>query len=139
MIDIENYIYTYVRSALLAEFANVDVSSEYTENPAVFPHVCIEMSDNTTHAESMTAQQREFAAEQTFTVNIYTVSQTRKSDAKKIAAVVDSSLSTLGFRRAMYLRTPNIDRNIYRLTMRYNGIVSVGYDGNENHFKITAR
>lgn len=139
MIDLENYIYTYVRSDLLNAFSKIDISSEYTENPASFPHVCIEMSDNTTHAESMTAQQREFAAEQTFTVNIFTISPTRKSDAKAIAAVVDSSLSTLGFRRAMYLRTPNIDRNIYRLTLRYNGIVSVGYDGNENHFKITAR
>lgn len=139
MIDLENYVYSHVRSDILSAFTNVDCSSEYTENPASFPHVCIEMSDNTTHAESMTAQQREFAAEQTFTVNIFTISPTRKSDAKAIAAVVDSSLSTLGFRRAMYLRTPNIDRNIYRLTLRYNGIVSVGYDGNENHYKITAR
>jgi len=139
VIDVENYVYSYVRSDILAAFTNVDCSSEYTENPASFPHVCIEMSDNTTHAASMTAECREFAAEQTFTVNIFTVSQTRKSDAKEIAAVVDKSLSELGFRRAMYLRTPNVDRNIYRLTLRYSGIVSVGYDGAENHFNITSR
>ena len=139
MIDIENYIYTLVRTDLLGAFTNVDVSSEYTENPASFPHVCIEMSDNTTHAASMTAQQREFAAEQSFTVNIYTNSSKRKTDAKAIASVVDDSLSRIGFRRVMYLRTPNEDRNIYRLTLRYNGLVSVGYDGGDNHFKITSR
>lgn len=138
MIDIESYVFTYVRSDLLASFTNIDVSSEYNDNPAAFPHVCIEMTENTTNAASMTAQQREFASEQTFTVNIYTINATRKSDAKAIASVVDESLSRLGFRRAQFLRTPNADRNIYRLTMRYTGIVSVGYDGNENHFKITS-
>ena len=139
MIDIENYVYTYVRNDLLAVYTNIDISSEYNPNPAAFPHVCIEMSGNTTHADSMTAQQREFAAEQTFTVNIFTISSTRKSEAKAIADVVDESLSRLGFRRAQYLRTPTEDRNIYRLTLRYNGLVSVGYDGGENHFKMTSR
>ena len=87
----------------------------------------------------MTAQEREFASEQTFTVNIFTVSETPKSDAKAIAQNVDGTMKTLGFRRAMYLRTPNVDRNIYRLTLRYSGLVSMGYDGEERHFNISAR
>ena len=139
MIDIESYVFTTVRNALLAVYDKIDISSEYNPNPASFPHVCIEMSSNVTHAPSMTAEQREFASDQTFTINIFTITSTRKSDAKAIAAVVDESLSRLGFRRAMYLNTPNEDRNIYRLTLRYNGIVSIGYDGGENHFKITSR
>lgn len=139
MIDIEAYVYTRVRSALLGAFTSIDVTNEYTENPDAFPHVCIEMSDNTIAGTLMTAQHREFAAEQTYTVNIFTVSETPKSDAKAIASVIDSTLSDLGFRRSMYLRTPNIDRNIYRLTLRYSGLVSLGYDGEERHYNITAR
>lgn len=139
MIDIESYVYTQVRNAILGAYSNVDVSNEYTDNPAQFPHVSFEMSDNTTDVGSMTAEDREFASLQTFTANIYTTSNTRKSDAKRIASVVDNTMSALGFRRSLYLRTPNMDRNVYRLTIRYMGIVSRGYDGGEKHFKITAR
>lgn len=139
MIDIEAYVYTRVRESLKSAFSNIDVANEYTENPDTFPHVCIEMSDNTIAGTYMTAQHREFAADQTYTVNIFTVSETPKSDAKAIAANIDQTMSGLGFRRSMYLRTPNIDRNIYRLTIRYSGLVSMGYDGEERHYNITAR
>ena len=139
MIDIEAYVYTQVRNALISAYQNIDVANEYTENPDAFPHVCIEMSDNTVSARYMTAQDREFATEQTFTVNIFTVSETPKSDAKAIASTVDDTLTALGFRRSMYLRTPNVDRNIYRLTLRYTGMISKGYDGQSRHYNITAR
>ena len=138
MIDIESYIYTQVRNAVLASFTNADVSSEYVENPAKFPHICLEMEDDSVMAEYLTAQNREFASLQTFTANIYTNTPTAKSDAKAIAQVVDNAMQGLGFRRALYMRTPNIDRTIYRLTLRYEGIVSQAYDGQAGHFNITA-
>lgn len=136
--DIENYVYTQVRNAVLVAFSNADVSSEYVENPAKFPHICLEMTNSTNIAEFMTAQNREFATQQTYTANIYTNTPTAKSDAKAIAVVVDSVMQGLGFRRALYSRTPNIDRTIYRLTLRYEGIVSQAYDGQSKHFNITA-
>ena len=139
MIDIENYVYTQVRNAVITAFDNANCSSEYVDTPAAFPHVCIEMTENITHSPSMTAECREFASEQTFTVNIFTNTQTAKSDAKKIADTVDEVLSGLGFRRSQYLNTPNIERTIYRLTMRYTGLVSLAYDKAQGHFKITAR
>lgn len=139
MIDIENAVYTQVRNAIKDVFSNVDISNEYTDNPASFPHVSFEMSDNAVHAPSMTANCREFAANQTFTANVYTTSAQRKSDAKAIADVIDGVMAGLGFRRAIALQTPNMDRNIYRYTMRYTGLVSLGYDGEAKHYKITAR
>lgn len=138
MNDIENYVYTQVRNAVKAAFVNADVSSEYVENPAKFPHICVEMTDSTVIAQYLTAQNREFASSQTFTANIFTNTATAKSDAKAIAEVVDDVMKGLGFRRALYLRTPNIDRTIYRLTLRYEGIVSQAYDGQSKHFNITA-
>lgn len=139
MIDVENYVYTQVRNAVLAAFSNTDVSSEYTETPAAFPHVCLEMTDNTVISSFMTAEKREFATEQTFTANIFTNTATAKTDAKKLAEIVDRTMSGMGFRRSMYLRTPNIDRTIYRLTLRYTGIVSTAYDEAAGHYNITAR
>jgi hypothetical protein len=87
----------------------------------------------------MTAQTREFAANQTFTANVYTNTQTAKTDAKALADIVDRVMQNPGFRRSQMLNTPNIDRTIYRLTLRFVGIVSLGYDGEESHYKITAR
>lgn len=139
MIDVENYVYTQVRNAILAAFPNTDVSSEYTENPAAFPHVCLEMTDSTVNAEYMTASNREFATDQTFTANIFSNTATAKTDAKKLAEIVDGVMSGIGFRRSMYLRTPNIDRTIYRLTLRFTGTVSIGYNEAPGHFNVTAR
>lgn len=139
MIDVENYVYTQVRNAIKAEYPSASVSGEYIENPARFPHVSLEMTDSSTDAASMTAQTREFAANQTFTANVYTNTQTAKTDAKALADIVDRVMQNLGFRRSQMLNTPNIDRTIYRLTLRFVGIVSLGYDGEESHYKITAR
>ena len=139
MIDIENYVYTQVRNAVKTAYPNVSVSGEYVENPSSFPHVCLEMSDNATHAASMTAQKREFAAEQTFTANVYTNTPTAKTDAKKLAQIVDETMAGLGFRRAMSMRTPNIEHTIYRMTMRYTGLVATAYDEAQGHYNIIAR
>lgn len=139
MIDIENYVYTQVRGAVLDSYNNVDISSEYVENPAKFPHICLEMTDSAVSARYMTAQDREFATEQAFSVNIFTNTPTAKTDAKKLAEIVDGVMQGLGFRRTLYLRTPNVDRTIYRLTLRYTGIVSLGYDKAQGQYKISAR
>ena len=139
MIDIENYVYTQVRNAVKAAYPNTSLSGEYIENPSVIPHISVEMSDNVTHVDSMSANNREFAAEQTFTVNIYTNTQTAKTDAKKLLVIVDGVLSGMGFRRSMYLNTPNIDQTIYRLTLRYTGLVATAYDEAQGHYNIIAR
>ena len=138
MNDIESYVYTEVRKAVKDAFVNADVSSEYVENPAKFPHVCLEMTNSSVLSSHIVANNREFATSQTYTANIFTNTATAKSDAKAIAEVVDATMRDMGFRRALYLRTPNIDRTIYRLTLRYEGIVSQAYDGADKHFNVTA-
>ena len=37
MIDIEAYVYTQVRNALVGAYQNIDVTNEYTDNPDAFP------------------------------------------------------------------------------------------------------
>jgi hypothetical protein len=51
-----------------------------------------------------------------------------KQTAKRIADIVDTAMQNLKFTRTMSGQTPNIDRTIYRYTMRYEAIVQKGED-----------
>lgn len=139
MIDIENYVYTSVRNALKAYNTNVSVSGEYIPTPSKFPHVSIEETDNASVASAISTSDREFAADVTFTVTIYTNTDSAKSDAKALAAVVNDAFTALGFVRSMKAELPNIDRTIYRLLLRFQATVWKGFDGAEGHYNITAR
>ena len=139
MIDIENYVYTQVRTAIKSVRPLADVSGTYIDIPSSFPHVSIEETDNASVASTISTSDREYAANVTFTVNIYTNTATAKTDAKEIAAVVNDAFTDLGFVRSMKQEMPNIDRTIYRLILRFQATVWKSADGAADHFNITAR
>lgn len=139
MIDIENYVYTQVRTAVKAFKPLASVSGTYTDIPPSFPHVSIEETDSYSLADRLSTSDREYAANVTYTVNIYTNTATAKTDAKALAAVVNDAFSDLGFARSMKQEMPNIDRTIYRLIMRFQATVWKSADGADGHFNITAR
>lgn len=139
MIDVENKVYTEIRTALVAANPDISVSGIYTDTPSSFPHVSIEETDNAGVASASSNTDREYAANLTYTVNIYTNTQTAKSDAKAIAAVVSDAFLDLGFLRSMKQEMPNIDRTIYRLTLRFQGTAWKHFDGVDGHYNITIR
>lgn len=139
MIDIENYVYTTVRNAIKAYNSGISVSGTYIDIPSKFPHVSIEETDNASLASALSTSERERAANVTFTVNIYTNTATAKSDAKAIAVVVNDAFTDIGFVRSMKQEMPNIDRTVYRLTMRFQATVWKAFDGVDGHYNITAR
>lgn len=139
MIDIENKVYTEVRNDVKAFNSNVSVSGTYTDTPSSFPHVSIEETDNASVASAISTSDREYAANLTYTVNIYTNTRTAKADAKALAAVVSDSFSSMGFNRSMKQELPNIDRTIYRLTLRFQATAWKGISGADGHYNITAR
>ena len=139
MIDVENKVYTEVRTALKAFNPAIDIQGTYTSNPSTFPHVSIEETDNSGVASAASNTDPEYAANLTYTVNIYTNTQTAKSDAKAIAAVVNDAFLDLGFLRSMKQEMPNIDRTIYRLILRFQGTAWKHFDGVEGHYNITIR
>lgn len=139
MIDIENLVYTNIRNAVVAFQPSVSVSGTYTDVPSSFPHVSIEETDSFVPTETMSTSDREFAANLTYTVNIYTNTATAKSDAKALAAVVNDAFADMGFARSMKQEMPNIDRTIYRLIMRFQATAWKGFDGADGHYNITAR
>ena len=139
MIDVENYVYTNVRTAVKGNFPLASVSGTYNDVPSSFPHVSIEETDSYSLPSFASTSDREYAANLTYTVNIYTNTATAKSDAKAISAVVNDAFSDLGFARSMKQEMPNIDRTIYRLILRFQGTAWKAFDGEDGHFNITAR
>lgn len=120
MNDCENEVYTRVATALRAEFPGIDLASEYIRSPSVFPHVSIVMADN-----SIIAERQDTGSGETdlvmFEVNIYSnKANTKKSECKAIAKVIDSLLYAMNFRRLSLNPVPNMENaTIYRLVARY--------------------
>lgn len=139
MIDIENKVYTEVRNALKSFNSNVSVSGTYTDTPSKFPHVSVEETDSSSVASAISTTDREYAANLTYTVNIYTNTKTAKADAKALAAVINDTFSAMGFNRSMKQELPNIDRTIYRMILRFQATAWKGISGTEGHYNITAR
>jgi hypothetical protein len=123
MIDIENKVYTQLRTALNAE-GITSLSSVYLESPAAYPHVFIEMINNSVDQNRSDSGNLENFAKQDFQIEIFTNGDSKKTDAKEIANIVDGSLNGIGLRRSFYSFVPNYnDNNISRLILRYTGLV----------------
>lgn len=142
MIDVENIIYTRLADALRGEFSGISIYGEFVEVPASFPCVTIVEADNKVYEPTRDLDGVEHHAQVMYEINIYTNdSQGKKSKAKEIANFVDDLMSGMLFTRTFRGQTPNIDRTIYRITMRYRGIVreAVEKDGTLYHVIHTTR
>lgn len=130
MIDIENKVYNDVVNAIKQKFGNqypnLSMYSEYEEVPSSFPCVTIVEDNNTRLRSADDDSKKEHYARVMYTCNIYTNTTDKKMLAKSIADTIDRVMSNIGFTRIMRTQIPNIDRTIYRLSLRYEGIVDEG-------------
>ena len=128
MIDLENDIYDYAAKALRAAHTGIDVSAEYVEMPAKFPHVSIVEADNRV-LERMRTNNIENAIQSMFEVNIYSNKASgKKSEAKAIANTLDDVLSGIGFTRTFREQVPNLrDATIYRIVCRYEAVIDKNF------------
>lgn len=127
MIDIENLIVTKVNTALTPlkqTYTNLKVVSDYIEVNEEFPLVSVVQSNNYTHLNTQDAELEDHAANVTFEINVYANDSKKKSTAKMIASVVDEEMLKNLFTRTFMGQTPNVDRTIYRITMRYTAVVA---------------
>lgn len=125
MIDIENAVFTRVKSALIKKFPKITVESVTTYSPSKFPCVCIEEADNYSYLPSRDTGSNENHATVVFEVNAYSnKASTKKSECKSIIAAVDDVMIGLGFTRNT--KTPiNLDEATkYRIFARYTAVVS---------------
>lgn len=141
MIDIESAVFTSVYNAVIAVYPSADISSVYTESPAAFPHVSLVEVDNGVYEQSQSLGGIENHARVLYQADIYSNNtSTAKSTCKAIAKIVDDTMAANGFMRLTSAQTPNVDRTLYRLTLRYQAVVSKGVADGDNtiHFIYTS-
>lgn len=142
MIDIENFIVDKVNTAvatLKTTYPKLKVVSDYIETSESFPLISVVESDNYTHLETQDASLADHAANVTFEINIFANDKKKKSTAKKIAAAVDAEMLNNLFTRTFMGQTPNVDRTIYRITIRYSAVVWPIVNGNNITYQMYRR
>lgn len=142
MIDVENIIFTRLATALRAAYSGISVYGEYVEAPATFPCVTIVEADNQVLKQTRDLSGVEHYAKVMYEINVYSnKANVKKSQAKEISNTIDGMMTDLLFTRTFMGQTPNIDRTIYRLTLRYEAVVREGIevDGKTVHFMHTTR
>lgn len=142
MIDVENIIFTRLATALRAAYNGISVYGEYVEVPATFPCVTIVEADNQVLKQTRDLSGVEHCAKVMYEINVYSnKANSKKSQAKEISNMIDGMMTDLLFTRTFRGQTPNIDRTIYRITLRYEAVVREGIevDGKTVHFMHTTR
>ena len=120
MINVFNEIFTYLKSAI----SPVQCSAVHTNSPSVYPVVSLEEIDNSVYEPTSDSCDVENHAQIDFEVNIYTNGNTKKSEGDKIAEQVDTLFKSYGFVRRTKNAFQSDDEAIYRIILRYNGVVS---------------
>ena len=138
MIDIENKVFDTVRTAVKAVDASVSCYGEYVAQVASFPCVVLTEQSNTTVNKTRDSNGIEHHVEVVYVCNVYTNDVNgKKASCKALADAVDNAMNGLHFMRTFREQTPNLDRTIYRITMRYRAIVGEGKtDGDNTVYQI---
>lgn len=124
MIDIENLVIDKVFRAVNAAYPNAACYAEYVEMPESFPCVTLYEADNRSYRPSDDNQLSDHQCSVMYECNVYSDKQTgKKAEAKAIADIVDATMLSMKFSRNTRSQIPNIDRTIYRVTMRFEAVV----------------
>lgn len=124
MVDIEYQIIDRARKKLKEYNKKINVPETFIKETASFPTVTITEKSNLPVIETKTAHK--FSHNRLmYEINIYTTGKTKKTDAKKIMAVIDDFFGyELGFNRIMAEPQDNLeDLNVYRFLARYECVI----------------
>lgn len=124
MINVFNEIYTELVATLTAYDTKIKSSSVYVNMPSEYPFVSLEEISDRVYERGMDDTEIENFDEKDFEINIYTQGNLKKSEGDNIANVVDSLFKSLGFVRQSKTPLQDTNETIYRIVMRYSGIVS---------------
>ena len=120
MIDIENKIYSPIRTALVNSYSGIYVTSEPTATSAKFPAVSIVQEDNYMSVNKLDNSGAEKFATVMFQVDVYSNKASgRKTQCKEIMNVVDTMLYAMNFTRLSLTPIPMANDGYYRLSARY--------------------
>ena len=126
MIELENFLFTEIATALRSAYSGIFVTGEYVPSPASFPAVSIVEMDNSTYRPAWSNSYAEGYALVMYEVNVYSnLTKGKKAEAKAIMATIDGLIQPYGFERIFCQPIQNMnDATIYRITARYRAVVS---------------
>ena len=125
MIDIESAVLNEVSAAVHAKYPQAHIVAEYVKTPPQFPCVSLMEMDNTTYLRAEDSSNVENAAAVMYEINVYSNKDFgKKTECKKLAALIDEVMLRIGFARTMLQPIPNLDSaTIYRIIGRYSAVV----------------
>jgi hypothetical protein len=126
MIDIESQVFDKVATRVREQFPDIFMVGEYVSSPSSFPAASLVEMDNSTRETTIDSGSNENHANVMYEVNVYSNKTTgKKSECKKIIALVDEEMTAIGFVRSTLTPVPNeYDSTIYRMVARYRAAVS---------------
>ncbi len=124
MINIFNELYTYLVNTLTNYDSNIKTSSVYQNVPTEYPFVSFEEIVDAVYPLTSDDCNIENHAQKEYEVNIYTQKPNKKSKADAIANIIDNMMSRYGFTRVSKNAIQDTNETIYRIILRYDGIVS---------------
>ena len=126
MIDCENIIFDRVAKMVRAEHPSISMSGEYVKSPSSFPFASVLEMSNSVYESTQTSSEGENHATVMYEVNVYSnKTKGKKTECKKIIALIDTIMTEMGFTRIMLTPIPNMDdATIYRMTSRYRAVIS---------------
>lgn len=127
MIDIENILFTAVKTALPD---NVKCGVSYNKTPGQFPFFTLIVEDNKVYEKFIDSAQIENAADIMVEINAYSNKASgKKEECKSIIKKADEVLSGYNLTRTFCRPTPNLeDSTVYRMTARYKAIVDTEHN-----------
>ena len=132
MIDIENKVVNEIKTTLVAQYPEIKVYAEFIPEKATYP--CVSVNEIT----NMVAEQyRDCSAIENYAIigyeiNAFSEGTNNKAQCKNIVENIDNTMLGLGFTRTSKTPIPNSDRSIYRIVIRYSGLVSKGITKGSN-------
>ena len=122
MTQIENEIFTELKTLLTNGYNGIFVTGEYTPTPKQFPCVSVEEADN--YTISLDGSNKGEVSAVMYEINVFSNLQNgRKSQCKKIIKTIDEHMTLRGFTRTTCRVTQNADPSVYRMTARYTAAV----------------
>jgi hypothetical protein len=120
IIDIAYEVYTKLKTDLVG----VEMGTTFLETPSTYPFITFSEVSNTSTRDTRDSN-GEYHNDVSFEVNIFTIGDDKKSQAKSLRILVDDVLSGYyGMEREFSDEIPNFgDQSIYRYVMRYGCLV----------------
>lgn len=129
MIDIENQVFNRVATRVREQFPDIFMVGEYVSSPPSLPAASGMEMDNSIREDTIDSGSNENHANVMYEWNGFSNKATgKKSECKKIMALIDEEMLAMGFVRVTLTPVPNeYDATIYRMVSRYRAAVSTDH------------